>query len=308
MPLWVLACLLSGCGRAPQPASDANTAPVKSAKPIVFPRDDLDREVPLKSPAQRVVVIGPGAVETVFALGKGGVLVGRDSGSDYPPQDVKRVPVVADFNGPSFEAVVAQRPDFIIVQGETYDRARVESWQSKCGAPVAQLSATKVFEVADDIRKIGAWLGAKEQAKPVAADVEVQVGSSVVTSSAPRAFFEISRAPLWTAGSETLISDALTGAGLQNFAQSVSGYKPYSLETLTAKQPDYYVVTAKPNERAKALQELKRHPILGRLKCVWQGRVIVVDGDLILRPGPRLAQGIELLERAVRSAPLPIRK
>ncbi|HVF11227.1 MAG TPA: hypothetical protein VNA16_10510, partial [Abditibacteriaceae bacterium] len=72
-----------------------------------LPRDDLGRAIKLKSVPRRIVTIGPGATETIFALGAGDRLVGRDSGSDYPPDEVKRVPIVANFAGPFFEKTAA---------------------------------------------------------------------------------------------------------------------------------------------------------------------------------------------------------
>jgi iron complex transport system substrate-binding protein len=122
-----------------------------------MPRDDLNRPVELRAVPQRVAVIGPGAVETVFALGAGDKLVGRDSGTDYPPAAL-RAPVVGDHKGPNLEQLVAARPDFVIIQGETYGRERLEEWQKQIGVPVAGLAATTVPGVQAGMRKVRTWL------------------------------------------------------------------------------------------------------------------------------------------------------
>jgi iron complex transport system substrate-binding protein len=97
----------------------------------------LGRTITLKSVPQRIVTIGPGATEMIFALGAGSRLVGRDSSSDYPPgqrpRGVQGVPVVGDFSGPFVESTVAARPDLIIVQGETYGRLAEENRCCRCG-------------------------------------------------------------------------------------------------------------------------------------------------------------------------------
>jgi iron complex transport system substrate-binding protein len=290
--------------------------------PQSLPRDDLGREVKLARAPQRIVVIGPGATETVFALGAGSRLVGRDSASDYPPgrfpSGVRGVAVVGDFSGPFLESTIAARPDFMIVQGETYGRARIEDWQKKCGVPVAALSATNVEGVVQGIEKIGAWLGFGSRAKAIASRIggARNVLASFLDDPKPLAFFEVGRRPLWTAGRNTLIDDVMRHGSFWDNVAKVSGYQQYSMETLLADQPRYYIVTTSrvnaqlgrnqlrfargspalyAGEYERVLKELRFEPGLKNLKCVQEGRVVVVPADWVLRPGPRLAKGIREL-------------
>lgn len=290
--------LLGGCGAPkPTPVETAATAPAPVAanvQGVQFPNDDLDRPVNLSAPAKRVIVIGPGAIEVMFAIGADKQLVGRDGYAIVPPA-AKKVAVAGDFQGPNVEQSVALRPDLIIVQGETYDRARVENWQSKIGAPVAVLTATTFQMVRDDMIKIGQWTGKIEAARQLAATMNVPTPPK----NRPQAFIEIERSPLSSAGPNTLVGNVIEAAGFSNVAQ-IKGYQPYNMESLLANPPDVYIVTSdKP--KAQIVAELQKSPTLSQLKCVQQGRVLVVDGDLILRPGPRLKQGIEELQEQSRN-------
>ncbi len=269
-----------------------NTTAAKTA--TASPRDDLGREIKLDGVPRRIITIGPGATETVFALGLGSRLVGRDSAPGYPDKAMERVAVVADFNGPAFESVLAARPDLIIVQGETYGSARIETWQKKCGAPVANLAATSVAGVAQDIRKIGAWLGAREKAETIAKRLE-NVPRIAVAGKPPQAVFELGRAPLWVAGRNTLIDDVMKRAGIANAASDVDGYMVYNLENLATKNPDFYIVTDKESNRARIMKSLRATNGVRDLKCIKAARVLIVDPDLVLRPGPRLGDGIARL-------------
>jgi iron complex transport system substrate-binding protein len=297
----VLSALLGGCStpstKFPVPtANSASHSASHSASPSKdqFPRDDLGREVKLSSPAQRVVCIGPGATETIFALGAQKKLVGRDQVSDYPSA-TGQIPVVGDYNGPFVEKAIAVKPDLVIVQGETYDRARAENWQQKIGVPVAVLVPTSVDKLQIGIGKIRQWLGIKGHH-----DVRVSLWPRTGHRLGVPAFFEVERSPLWTAGNGTLISDMLRIAGLENVA-NVSGYKQFNVEQLLAKQPYVYIVPVPAGTRAseypRLLQILSSHPVLGRLKCVREKRVIFIDSDWVLRPGPRLQQGLKELAR-----------
>lgn len=312
--------LVAGCQGGPQEQSGSSsragkaTAPAKIAAVQTartasqsgsLPRDDLGRDVRLTGVPQRIVTIGPGATETVFALGAGSRLVGRDSASDYPAAALK-VPVAGDFNGPSLEAVIAARPDLVIVQGETYGRARIEDWQRKIGAPVASLAATTVQGVAQDIEKIGAWLGVRDKARKLAQTLAFSTHN--VGRGKLRVFFEVGRSPLFTAGRGTLIDDMLSTAGLGNIARTVNGYNQYNTEVLLSRAPSIYIVTqagSTPPPRGAALrklrnemkQQLLRVPGLSGLRCVQQATIVIVPADWVLRPGPRLRLGLSEMNR-----------
>ena len=282
-----LLALLAGCASNPKNAAPP-AAPVQTA--ARFPADDLGRPVALKAPARRVIVIGPGAIETVYALKAQGQIVGRDS---WPPviEAAIQLPVAGDYQGPNIEQSIALRPDLVIVQGETYDKTRVEDWQNKIGAPVAALTATDLAKVRADMVKIGAWLGKAGAAQKLAATLNWPAAPQ----KGPTAFLQIGQSPLYTAGPDTLVGNVLEAAGFRNAAQ-VKGYQPYNVESLLAAAPDFYVVpSVKPP--AQVLRELRGSPALSKLDCVQKGRVIVVDGDLLLRPGPRLKLGLEKLKR-----------
>jgi iron complex transport system substrate-binding protein len=275
-----------------------------------MPRDDLNRVVELRAVPKRVLVIGPGATEIVFALGQQAKVAGRDSASDFPADKMENIAVVGDFNGPNIERAVAANPDFVIVQGETYGRDRVDSWQKQIGVPVASVAATTVQGVAQDIRKIGAWLGASDKAETIAARLQNQ-GSTAAKNSAkgaPTAIVEIQRSPLMVAGRGTLIDDVLNRAGFANGAK-VEGYKQLNLENLLANPPDFYVVPSDTlknapdvklklvSERNRVLDSLRQTPGLKNLECVRRGRVLLVPADWVLRPSPRLADGVAEMTR-----------
>ncbi len=286
-----LFALLAGCGAPKQSAPAPPAANVQGAQ---FPRDDLDRPVDLSAPAKRVVVIGPGAVEAMFAIGAEEQLVGRDNYAAIPPAATE-IAVAGDFQGPNVEQAVALRPDLIIVQGETYDAGRAKNWQEKIGVPVAVLTARDLKMVREDIIKMGQWTGKVDRARQVAATLNVPDSPT----AGPKAFIEVGRSPLYSAGPDTLVGNVIEAAGFTNVAQ-IKGYQPYNIESLLANPPDFYIATSdKP--KAQIVAELRKSPTLSKLDCIREGRVIVISGDLILRPGPRLKQGIEKLNEQVSS-------
>ena len=260
-----------------------------------MPHDDLDREIKISAPAERVAIIGPGAIESAYEIGAGPHVVGRDAYADFPAP-AKNAAVMGDFNGPSVEKTIALNPDLVIVQGETYDRERIDKWQRQIGVPVAQLSATTLKGIADDIRKIGAWLGKPQAAEDAALRLTGTPRPTVIEANAPSAFFEIGRAPLYTAGDDTMIGEILKSANLKNVAANIKGYKAFNGETLLARQPDVYIVTSNKPDSGQILRELKANPLLKNLRCVQNDHVVILNADQALRAGPRLRDAIEQLK------------
>jgi iron complex transport system substrate-binding protein len=291
-------CALLALGVLPACTTAPESTPPKVSIAVSFPKDDLGREVNLQAPAQHVVCIGPGATETIFALGAQSKLVGRDQISDYPAA-TKNIPIVGDYVGPSVEKVIALRPDLVIIQGETYDKARVENWQQKIGAPVATLVPLSVEQTRRGIEKIAAWLGANEK---LAALTKGFRTLPVVKSKSGTAFYEVQRSPLWTAGKGTLIADEMKVLGLENVAHDITSYKAFNIEVLLKSDPDFYIVTMENPDYQKALRELRSTPALKNLSAIRTGRVLVADANLVLRPGPRLPLGIQSLAKEIKAA------
>ncbi|MEO6908288.1 MAG: ABC transporter substrate-binding protein, partial [Abditibacteriaceae bacterium] len=224
-------------------------------------------------------------------------LVGRDQISNYPPAALK-IPIIGNYTGPFYEKIIAAHPDLLIMQGETWNNvARLNEISQKIGAPVTALTATNLKDVSADIRKIGGWLGVQDKAEQLASPIDALV------KAAPRqratAFVEISRSPLWAAGSDTLVGDAVNLSGFKNVAD-VTGYMQFSMESLLVLNPDVYIVPADHPDPAKVLSSLQHDPQLGKLPAIKAGHVIVIDGDLLLRPSTRLEQGIAILRKAAQ--------
>jgi iron complex transport system substrate-binding protein len=184
------------------------------------------------------------------------------------------------------------------MQGETWTNvARLDNASQKTGAPVAALNANSLQEAASDIRKIGAWLGEDEAANQLAGSLEKLIKNAPLAHAT--AFIQISNSPLWTAGSDTLVGDAVNKSGFRNVA-NVTGYKQFSIESLLALNPDVYIVPSDNPDTAKVLSSLQHDPQLGKLPAIKTGQVVVIDGDLLLRPSTRLAEGIAQLRAAAR--------
>jgi iron complex transport system substrate-binding protein len=100
---------------------------------------------------------------------------------------------------------------------------------------------------------------------------------------------EIGQNPLYTVGKGTLIDELVTLAGGTNVVTQ-PGYVAYSAEQLIAADPQVYLAT---RGSMSDPSSLKSRAGFDKLAAVKTGRVIILDDNLVSRPGPRLVEGLK---------------
>jgi iron complex transport system substrate-binding protein len=98
----------------------------------------------------------------------------------------------------------------------------------------------------------------------------------------------------WTAGGDTFIGEMIRQAGARNIAEDVNGWS-FSIEALVERDPDLILIPA------WADGIFQTSPIYKDLRAVKENHVRVIDENIIVRQGPRLAAGYTDLVDAVGS-------
>ena len=110
-----------------------------------------------------------------------------------------------------------------------------------------------------------------------------------------RCFVEIAQEPLYTAGTGTLVNDLIEQAGGENVVTQ-KGYVGYSVEQLLIDNPEVYLATKGSMSDPKLLDS---RPGYSKLSAVKNGRVVLLDDNLVSRPGPRVVEGIRQIAEAL---------
>jgi iron complex transport system substrate-binding protein len=299
--------ILTACAGSPGAADGGTTvtAPPSSVATVTFPvtiTDDDGQQVTIDAPPERIVTFAPSMTETVFALGLGDRLVGVSGAYDDYPAAAKRVQEIGgagEFGvDPNIEKVVSLQPDlFLTISGG-------DQWKETLrdlGVPVVTLNATDLPDLLADIRVVGSVTGATEAADALVTDMQER--ADAVTAAVDGAggsvscFFEVYFPPLTTIGPETFIYDLLERAGCDpTTAGAKTDYPTWSVEKLIEGQPAMYLATP---ESAKSADAVAGRPGFEAISAVASGAVVLVDSDLITRPGPRVVDGLEALEAAL---------
>ena len=99
-------------------------------------------------------------------------------------------------------------------------------------------------------------------------------------------------------GPGTFIDEMVTLAGGSNVFGDLSQHYPQvDPEAVVVRDPELVVLTM-----AAAPQEFGLRPGFGRLTAVRNHGVHVIDPDLLVRPSPRLEQGLAILAGWMREA------
>ena len=248
------------------------------------------------APPRRIVSLSPGTTEMLFALGLGRSVVGDTVYCDYPPA-AKTIAKIGDVNT-SYEKVLALHPDLIVADRAANARAVARLTQLRL--PVLAVSPTSLPGVEDSLRQIAMRTGTQKQAQIVIAGMEhkARLAAGIAAHDPrprPHVLIVLQTAPLWTAGAGTFMDDLVTRAGGVNVGGAVHGYGVFSKEQVLAHPPDVVL------GGAGTLAAFRADPLLSHLPAVRAGRFSALPSDLTSRPGPRLADGLVLVARALHS-------
>ena len=292
------AIAVSACGSSD--STDTSASP--SAGPISV-TDDTGATVTLDQPAQKVVSIAPADTEIAYAIGGGSKMVGGTSYDDYP-EEAKSLAKVGDFSNPSIEKIVALEPDLVLAAGGI--QAGLRSKIEKLGMQVFVVDPTTYDGVMEDITELGQLMGLEAGAAKVVADMTAakeKAQARVASLDRPATFIEVYSKPLMTAGKGTFIDDLVTLAGGTNIGAAAGpGFPNFSSEVLVQDDPAVYVAMAGSQSTPGAIA---KRPGYSGLAAVKDGKVYVIDDNLIARPGPRLALGLEQLAAMIHPEASP---
>jgi iron complex transport system substrate-binding protein len=295
LALAVLAAIgLTACGSTT--SASASPSASAAAGPITV-TDSAGNTVTLPQPAKRIVSLAPANTEIAYAVGAGSKMVAGTTYDDYPAA-AKSLPKAGDFSNPSVEKIASFNPDLVLITGGV--QAPLRAKLTKLGMSVYVIDPTTYAGVMTDIANVGKLAGTSAEAQRVVdtmkkaqADVQAKVGSLAKKST----FVEIYSKPLMTAGTGTFISDMVGIAGGTNLGDSAgAGFPNFSSEVLLKDNPDVYIADSGSMSKPG---DLSTRPGFSALTAVKDGHVYVIDDNLIARPGPRLADGLQQLAKMI---------
>lgn len=263
------------------------------------PREEAPPPVVAKGP--RVVSLVPAVTEMLFAIGAGPQVVGISS-FDAPPADGVDRPRVGALLDPDVERILSLRPDLVVTYGsqtalhEQLARANIATFTYRHGG---------IGDTLDTFEAIGARTGQAEAARAAVQQLRAQLTSvrtRVDGRPRPQALLVFGREPgtirhVWASGGKGFLHELLDVAGADNvFADIDRENVQATSELLLARRP---AVIVELQSRARAPESPSPWLVLPGVPAVKSGRIVALQGDQFVVPGPRLGAAAEALARAV---------
>ncbi|MFQ5839675.1 MAG: ABC transporter substrate-binding protein [Candidatus Methylomirabilales bacterium] len=256
--------------------------------------DMAGRQVELQEPPGRIVSLAPSLTEILFALGAGDAVVGVTDYADYPPEVRKKVSVGGGLD-PNLEVIVALRPDLVLASADT-NRWDALLQLERLKIPVFGVRPAGLEGVLTSIQKVGEVVGRLGQAEALIATMRRRmavVSEKVRGLARPQVLYVVWVDPLVVAGRGTVIDDLIRVAGGRNTVRA-PGFPRYGLEEIFAHPPDLILLASDRGGR-KDWKLLRRLPAWREMRAVREGAVRAIDATVVNRPGPRIAEAVELL-------------
>ncbi len=250
----------------------------------------------------RIISLAPSITETIFALGAGDRLAGVSVHCDYPPEAL-RIDKVGTFLTPNIEAIIAKKPDVVLVLPSPGNRAPIETLQ-RLGIRVLVLDARNVHDILESFVTIGTAIGLEAAGRRLAAQTEEHLAAirqRLAASPERRVLMVVGQTPLVAVGDGTYQNELLQMTRGRNVAATVGGTWPrISIEAVLAAAPEVIIDTTMGSEErlggAELLSFWKQYPTLPAVRA---GHVYGYRSDELLRPGPRLPEALETLARFI---------
>ncbi len=252
---------------------------------------------------QRIVSLSPSVTESLYFLGQFDKVIAVSRYCEYPPEAIEK-PKVGGISDVNFEAVIAMKPDIVILSHMQEDaKERLDS----LGVKTLLLHQDTFDGMLSSLEVLGEALGAKDQADTLVAELKQSV-NGIIQRVAPykskSALFVVSRDAgggkvdsVVAAGNDGYYSKILELLHAENPFSRYAAYSNVSKEGLYWVNPDVIIeLLYTPAQAATSFDEWKTMP---ELNAVKNKQICSVTDSYGYIPGPRFPLLVEAAARCI---------
>ena len=256
---------------------------------------------------RRIVSLSPNTTEALFAFGLGDKVVGRSRFCDYPPE-VAKIPSVGGYVDASLEAILALAPDLVVGARGPAGPVLVEKLGA-LGIATFFPPTESMAQIDDMLLGLGARAGAARAARDLVDGLRAHrdaIRAALQGEPVVRVLLLFGLSPIAAAGPGSFPDEMIALARGANVVATGGPYPTLSAERALALAPDLVIDAAEmmggPARDAAIVRgdsSLQSSPALRELAAVREGRVVTLYDEALLRPGPRIGEGLATLARAM---------
>ena len=267
-------------------------------------RDDSGIIVKVPKKIDTIISLSSSITEILYELELGNNIIGRDSGSNYPPE-AQKIDVVMTFEGVDIEKMLVKDPDLIIMD-KTLDLSEKNyDKMTSFGMNVFRVYPKKLDDILDNIELLGEISSTSEKATELINSLQERIdavktrGAAISDSDRPTVlhvvYYDGSSSP-WVHTSSTFSGDLVSLAGGNVMVKDNSGFSiQITIEELISKDPDIIFTSQDETWPTPSRDSILNDSLLDSVSAVKNGYVLDLNADLVDRPGPRMIDGLELI-------------
>jgi iron complex transport system substrate-binding protein len=252
---------------------------------------------------QRIISLSPSTTETLFAIGAGDQVVGVTSYCNYPEEATTRE-IIGGFSPKtiSIETIISLNPDLVIAGVSAHQP--IADTLKEAGIPVISIEPKSVDDVRAVIEELSIITGHEVRGKSLSDSIKkridtVQKKLSGLEGPRLRVFYEVWDAPLMTAGPQSFTGQMINLAGGDNiFSDVKEEYPQVSSEELVSRNPQAIISSDTHGDKLNS-EALKEREGWESIDAYKNDHIILLDGDVVSRPGPRMIEAIEMMAEAL---------
>jgi iron complex transport system substrate-binding protein len=155
-------------------------------------------------------------------------------------------------------------------------------------------------DILKSIDHLGQVVGREEEAKKIIQDMQQRSQRVIELTKGlyrPKVFLQIGEAPIVTVGKGSFADDLIHLAGGENVAgKEKEMYPRLGMEEILKRSPEVIIVSSMnpKGDYQRVLREWSRWKVI---PAVEDGRLHLIDSDLIDRPSQRIIDGLEEIAR-----------
>jgi len=263
----------------------------------------------------RIVTLAPSLTEMVASAGGVEYIVGTDAYSDYPYSVMKGhkngdISYVGGYSDPNYEWILRLSPDVVFCDGSVGEHVNIANKLRKSGINcVVTYDSVDMDTLYNNMWIVASAMGlgksANDSINAIRSTIDALTGVIGVQQD-KKVFFALSTQPSpWTAGSDTYVTDVITGLHGKNiFASQQSSWFMVAKESIHFSQPWFMFIIY---EGREITTEKEYFDIIEGLDPLWKdtpayknGNIYLFSGDsadVLSRPGPRLGEASELIAK-----------
>lgn len=300
--------ILTGCGSEVEEKQQQSASEIDKGKSAVFPvtlKDATGEQVTIEEEPKKIVSLIPSNTELAFAMDLGEKIVGVSDYDNYPKEtaDIEKIGDL-EFN---VEKIISLSPDLVLAHGSTADSAKEGLQQLRdSGISVVVINDAANFkDVYSSIEMLGKATGANHNANVLIDEMKTKLrtieekAAEIKQHEQKKVLVEVSGSPeIYVTGKNTFLDEMLQLINAKNAAADQEGWAKMEEESMIEENPDVIITTY-----GRYVEDVTSD-ILNRngweaVTAIKEKQVVDVNEDLVTRSGPRLAEGVEELAKAV---------